>query len=146
LDLLGALVSKSLVVADTSGFEARYRLLNTVRQFGAGKLTAADEVERLRKSLETVTVPIRGRGPTRRRPRAGPSSLTPAELAVVRLVAEGLTNKEIGGHLRVSARTVQTHLAHVFDKLGVRSRREVAYATRGYSSATAADVPTSPAG
>jgi predicted ATPase/DNA-binding CsgD family transcriptional regulator len=66
----------------------------------------------------------RGRG-SRRRPASGWASLTPAELDVVRLVADGLTNVEIGQRLFVSPRTVQTHLAHVFAKLDVHSRRDV---------------------
>ena len=41
---------------------------------------------------------------------------------VVRLVAPGLTNKEVGRELLMGAETVKTHLSHVYDKLGVRSR------------------------
>jgi pimeloyl-ACP methyl ester carboxylesterase/DNA-binding CsgD family transcriptional regulator len=62
----------------------------------------------------------------RRRPSTGWESLTEAELDVVRLVAEGLTNHEIASRLYVSPRTVQTHVAHVFLKLGVSRRAEVA--------------------
>jgi pimeloyl-ACP methyl ester carboxylesterase/DNA-binding CsgD family transcriptional regulator len=62
----------------------------------------------------------------RRRPAVGWESLTEAELDVVRLVAEGLTNPEIGSRLFVSPRTVQTHLSHVFTKLGLSKRSEVA--------------------
>jgi pimeloyl-ACP methyl ester carboxylesterase/DNA-binding CsgD family transcriptional regulator len=62
----------------------------------------------------------------RRRPSIGWESLTEAELDVVRLLAEGLTNQEIAARLYVSPRTVQTHVAHVFAKLGVSRRAEVA--------------------
>lgn len=62
----------------------------------------------------------------RRRPSTGWESLTDAELDVVRLVAEGLTNQQIAKRLYVSPRTVQTHVAHVFAKLGVARRSEVA--------------------
>ena len=60
------------------------------------------------------------------RPSAGWGSLTNAERDVVALVAEGLTNREVGERLLISRRTVQTHLSHVFAKLGVRSRTELA--------------------
>ena len=56
----------------------------------------------------------------------GWSGLTAAELEVVRLVAEGLTNRETAERLCLSPRTIQAHLAHVYDKLGVRSRRDLA--------------------
>lgn len=56
--------------------------------------------------------------------RAAPGfdGLTARELDIVRLVAQRESNKEIGAHLRISARTVGTHLANVFDKVGVRDR------------------------
>lgn len=62
-----------------------------------------------------------GRGAT-----TGWNSLTAAELRVARLAEEGLTNRQIGDRLFVSPRTVSTHLSHVFAKLGVSSRVELA--------------------
>jgi DNA-binding CsgD family transcriptional regulator len=63
----------------------------------------------------------RGRG-ERKLPTRGWASLTPAERDVVRLVREGLGNKDIAARLFVSPRTVQTHLTHVYTKLGLTSR------------------------
>ncbi len=60
-------------------------------------------------------------GTVRRNP-AGPAVLTVREREIVRLVALRLSNKEIGARLAISARTVGTHLANVFDKTGVRNR------------------------
>ena len=68
----------------------------------------------------------RGRRGARRRPLRGWESLTPTELEVVRLATQGLTNVEIGQRLFISRRTVETHLSHVFGKLGVSSRVQLA--------------------
>jgi DNA-binding NarL/FixJ family response regulator len=50
--------------------------------------------------------------------------LTPRELAALRSLADGRSNKEIAVALGISERTVKTHLAHLFEKLGVTSRTE----------------------
>jgi predicted ATPase/class 3 adenylate cyclase/DNA-binding CsgD family transcriptional regulator len=70
---------------------------------------------------EAIAYARRGHG-QRKRPASGWGSLTPAERDVVRLVSEGLGNKDIAARLFVSPRTVQTHLTHVYSKLGVASR------------------------
>jgi predicted ATPase/class 3 adenylate cyclase/DNA-binding CsgD family transcriptional regulator len=74
---------------------------------------------------EAIAYAQRGRG-ERKRPASGWAALTPAELDVVSLVAEGLTNKDVAARLFVSPRTVQAHLAHVFTKLGVGTRTQLA--------------------
>jgi DNA-binding NarL/FixJ family response regulator len=57
--------------------------------------------------------------------------LTPRELATLRLMADGKSNKEIASALGISERTVKTHLGHLFEKLAVTSRTEaVKVATR----------------
>jgi len=70
---------------------------------------------------EAIAYAQRGRG-ERKRPAKGWASLTPTERDVVRLVGEGLGNKDIATRLFVSPRTVQTHLTHVYTKLGLTSR------------------------
>jgi DNA-binding CsgD family transcriptional regulator/tetratricopeptide (TPR) repeat protein len=62
----------------------------------------------------------------RKRPSSGWASLTPTERDVVRLVSEGLANNDIATRLFVSPRTVQTHLTHVYNKLGLTSRVQLA--------------------
>ena len=70
---------------------------------------------------EAIAYAQRGRG-ERKRPTSGWGALTPTERDVVRLVSEGLANKGIAARLFVSPRTVQTHLTHVYTKLGLNSR------------------------
>jgi DNA-binding CsgD family transcriptional regulator len=72
-----------------------------------------------------VAYASRGRG-ERKRPSSGWASLTPTEREVVGLVAEGLRNADIAQRLFVSPSTVKTHLAHIFSKLGVTTRAELA--------------------
>jgi DNA-binding CsgD family transcriptional regulator len=74
---------------------------------------------------ETVEYARRGRG-QRRRPAHGWASLTPAERHVAALVKSGLSNPEIAQRLLCSPRTVQAHLTHIFAKIGVSSRAELA--------------------
>ena len=65
----------------------------------------------------------------------GWGAMTAAEVAVARLVAEGLTNKEVADQLFVSPHTVNSHLRHVFTKLGITSRVELARVARDYEIA-----------
>jgi DNA-binding CsgD family transcriptional regulator len=74
---------------------------------------------------EAIAYAQRGRG-ERRRPSTGWASLTPTELDVVRLVGDGLGNKDVAARLFISHRTVQTHLTHVYTKLGLTSRVQLA--------------------
>ena len=62
----------------------------------------------------------------RKRPSSGWASLTPTEVEVIRLLAQGLTNPQIGERLFIGRATVKTHVAHVFAKLGVTTRAELA--------------------
>ncbi len=70
---------------------------------------------------EAIAYARRGHG-GRKRPVSGWPALTPTERDVVRLVSEGLANNDIATRLFISPRTVQSHLTHVYNKLGVSSR------------------------
>ena len=74
---------------------------------------------------EAIAYVQRGRG-ERKRPASGWASLTPTERDVVRLVGEGLSNKDVATRLFVSPRTVESHLTHVYTKLGLSSRVQLA--------------------
>ncbi|MFF0218978.1 ATP-binding protein [Streptomyces vinaceus] len=85
----------------------------------------------------------RGSRSTRRRVANGWEALTPAELKVALLVAQGRSNPEIASALFLSARTVQTHVSHILAKLQVRSRAAVAaQAAARRSGPQAAPGPT----
>ncbi|AWB84876.1 response regulator [Corynebacterium liangguodongii] len=64
------------------------------------------------------------------RDRAPRLALTPRELEVLALVAAGASNREIGHDLMLSEATVKSHLVHIYDKLGVRSRTSAVAAAR----------------
>jgi DNA-binding CsgD family transcriptional regulator len=89
------------------------------------RLGAIRDLARADAALRRLGVRHRRQG-TRGRPASGWRSLTATELTVADLVAEGLSNPQIGERLYVSRRTVQTHLAHIFAKLGTSSRAELA--------------------
>lgn len=57
---------------------------------------------------------------------SGGVRLTPREAVVVSMVVEGRSNDEIAGQLGISPRTVETHLRHLFERLGLASRTELA--------------------
>jgi predicted ATPase/class 3 adenylate cyclase/DNA-binding CsgD family transcriptional regulator len=74
---------------------------------------------------EAIAYAQRGRG-ERKRASSGWESLTRAERDVVKLVSEGLGNKDVAARLFVSPRTVQAHLTHIYTKLGLTSRVQLA--------------------
>jgi DNA-binding CsgD family transcriptional regulator len=81
---------------------------------GFEQLGAANWVEKARGELGRIGGRTREEG------------LTPAERRVAVLVAEGRTNREVAAALFLTERTVASHLSHVYSKLGVRSRTELA--------------------
>ena len=91
-----------------------------------GELLAA--VRSTAKGDQAMSPMVRDRLQTRdRTPR---SSLTPRELEVLQLVAGGASNREIGQQLMLSEATVKSHLVHIYDKLGVRSRTSAVASAR----------------
>jgi DNA-binding CsgD family transcriptional regulator len=97
----------------------RQRQKRAARDAIAGALAAFEElgaatwIEKARAELGRIGGRTKAEG------------LTPAERRVAALVAEGRTNREVASALFLGERTVETHLSHVYAKLGVRSRAEL---------------------
>ena len=108
------------------------------------RLGAARDLARAEATLREAGI-RRGRRGTRGRPQIGWASLTPAEHAVAGLVAEGLSNPQIGERLYISRRTVQTHLAHMFAKLDIATRAQLAADVTRHRGSEPADT-ADPAG
>ncbi|WP_409463147.1 AAA family ATPase [Amycolatopsis sp. GA6-003] len=102
--------------------ESRAHLRTARETFDALGLTAW--AERARRELRSAGESSPNRSPDAR------DKLTPHELSIAQLAAEGLTNREIGQRLYLSHRTVGTHLHRIFPKLGVSSRAELADAVK----------------
>jgi DNA-binding CsgD family transcriptional regulator len=106
-----------------AGYEASVAVLRDA--IGDEELESAWAEGAALSTDEAIAYAQRRRG-ERKRPTSGWASLTPTEHDVVRLVSEGLANKDIATRLFVSPRTVQTHLTHVYTKLGLSSRVQLA--------------------
>ena len=61
------------------------------------------------------------------RRREGPAGLTPREVEVLRLLARGLSNKEIAARLTISPKTVGNHADHIYAKISAQSRAAAAF-------------------
>jgi DNA-binding NarL/FixJ family response regulator len=85
-----------------------------------GALRAGPYLERCERELAAC-----GLAPAKRS-TFDASRLTAQELAVARLVAVGSSNRQVAAELFVSVKTIQFHLTHIYAKLGVRSRTELA--------------------
>ena len=119
-------------VADTI---ARWRVA-LVESFGAD---AVDEcwAEGFALGLDrAVEYVSRARG-ERKRPNAGWASLTPTERRVAELVAEGLTNPQIAEQMFIARGTAKVHVSHIFAKLGLSNRAELAALATRRSAAAA---------
>ena len=112
-------------------------LIGDAREAGVAHLESAVEaarrcgaprvVDEAQHALRRAGVRI-GRGGPRAPGTTGLDALSPREREIADLVATGLTNREIGARLFLSEKTIETHLTRVFQKLGLRSRAQVAAA------------------
>jgi predicted ATPase/DNA-binding CsgD family transcriptional regulator len=148
LELLGVLAVARERFPDAvrllaAGESARRPLRYLAPGFTANRAAAAEAASQARRILgegrftqswdqgngltldDAVTYATR-KGGGRKRPATGWASLTPAEREVVRLVGEGLRNDAIARRLFIAPGTVKVHLSHIFAKLGITTRAELA--------------------
>lgn len=125
--LAARLLGATIAVREATGFRWTAPCRREALTALAARLGHAVDEARTVSLEEATALARRGRG-ERRRPDVGWDSLTPAEIAVVELVAAGLPNRAVAAKLFVSIATVKTHLIHVYAKLDVRSRAELAAA------------------
>jgi putative nucleotidyltransferase with HDIG domain len=86
-----------------------------------------DEAKAGRLARDAVEAVLTAAGQRQPRVRGGwPSDLSDREVEVLRLVARGLSNKHIAEKLFISAKTVQHHVAHIYEKTGIASRASAA--------------------
>jgi len=92
----------------------------------AGEFASADEARQSGISAEALLVALDPGASTRRRaePEVMEEALTPREIQVLELLAEGLANKAIAERLSISDQTVKFHVAAILGKLGVANRTE----------------------
>src|SRR5919109_1012190 len=134
LDFLARAVVEHETVGDPFGRGRALLALGIVRRRIRQKRLAREAIEAALEAFETIgasgwAAKARaelGRISGRRREEG----LTPAERRVATLVAEGKTNREVAAALVLGERTVESHLNHIYTKLGVRSRTELALRLR----------------
>lgn len=79
-----------------------------------------------------IEPPAAATGFVRDEARLAALAITPRELQILELIAEGLSNKEIGARVHVSENTVKTHSSRLFDKLGARRRTQAVLLARDH--------------
>jgi DNA-binding CsgD family transcriptional regulator len=122
-------------------------LLRRLKRRGEARLVLRAALDGFEKSgavlwAERARTELRATGErARRRDPSAADELTPQELQVARLVATGLTNRDVAARLFLSPKTIETHLGNVFRKTGVRTRAELAHRFRDSPDSIAASAP-----
>ena len=121
---IGAPYHEALALSDTGTEADLRRALRTLNAMDARGLA-----RRVSRSLRALGATRIDRGP-RAQTRANPGHLTPRQVEVLRLVAEGLGNAEIAARLVITSKTVDHHVSAVLAKLGARNRSAAAAAAK----------------
>jgi DNA-binding NarL/FixJ family response regulator len=130
LALLGDAVLLHDAVGDRHGRARALLALGAARRRARQKRAAREAIEAALAGFEEIGAPGWAKRARRELGRIGgrtrSEGFTPAERRVADLVASGRTNAEVAAALFLSERTVASQLSHVYAKLGVRSRTELA--------------------
>jgi HD-GYP domain-containing protein (c-di-GMP phosphodiesterase class II) len=122
-----ALPARLLAAADCYHALTEERPHRPARSADEAARTLEAEVTARRLDAEAVRAVLEAAGHRGRRKRgAWPGGLSDREVEVLRLVAQGCSNKEVAQRLSISARTVQHHTIHIYDKIGVSTRAAAA--------------------
>jgi DNA-binding CsgD family transcriptional regulator len=128
--LLGRAADEHEALGDAFGRARALLSLGSVRRRGRQKRAAREAIEAARESFDEIGAErwaAKARAELKRLGgRRRYEGLTPSERRVASLAAAGRTNREVAAALYLGERTVASHLTHIYAKLGVRSRTELA--------------------
>lgn len=113
--LLKDVSSDKLVEAIQAAYEGQYFLLPSITAKVVSEFSKISKPARKKKEEEMI-----------------PDPLSPREIEILRIVAQGASNKEIADHLFISEGTVKNHLSSILSKLGVRDRMQAILKAREY--------------
>lgn len=121
LSLLGSAGPTAIVMFSAFDYPQYHHV--ALRAGAAGFIAKSVETREL---IDAVRAAARGRLVFDRRMDEPPPALTPREVEVIRRVADGLSNDEIGQALGVTSRAVEAHLGRIYERTGIQSRTELA--------------------
>jgi DNA-binding CsgD family transcriptional regulator/tetratricopeptide (TPR) repeat protein len=124
VELPAALEDLAVVLAERDHQEAARSALNEAINLYED-LQARWDITRAGSRLRPYGIKRGARGPREKRAVSGWESLTPTEVKVARLVAEGRSNPDVAVALFLSRNTVQTHVSHILTKLGAKGRLDI---------------------
>jgi DNA-binding CsgD family transcriptional regulator len=125
VDLAGALEDLAVVLADRGKADEARNVFNEAVD-GYDSLGAAWDIGRAERRLRALGIRRGVHGPRPRRAAFGWEALTPTELKIADQIAQGQSTPKIAQDMFLSRRTVQTHISHILNKIGARSRVDIA--------------------
>jgi HD-GYP domain-containing protein (c-di-GMP phosphodiesterase class II) len=120
------MAARILAAADVYGALTQARAHRPARDAAAAVTELRAEARRARLDADAVECVLAAAGERARARRSWPAELTDREVEVLRLVADGLGNRELARRLVISPRTAEHHVQHVYAKIGVSSRAAAA--------------------